>query len=290
MSDYLKGLLITVIGVLIITPDSLLIRLVETDSWTIIFWRSTLSGLAIVLGLLLYYRQNFLQKILGVGWAGLAMAIIWAFGTICFVYSIQTTLVANTLFIISTSPIFAALIAWLVLREAVSRRTWLTIGFSLAGISIIAWGSLRGGGQGSLIGDLAALGTAIAVAITFSIARHNRGISMIPAIGISALIAGAVAFPFAAPLVEVADKALPIILLGLVVAPIGTSLMVIGPRYLPAADVSLLLLLEAILGPLWVWWMLSEYPGIYTLVGGAFVLLTLAISNAVALMRRRKVP
>ena len=290
MSDYLKGLLITVIGVLIITPDSLLIRLVETDSWTIIFWRSTLSGLAIVLGLLLYYRQNFLQKILGVGWAGLAMAIIWAFGTICFVYSIQTTLVANTLFIISTSPIFAALIAWLVLREAVSRRTWLTIGFSLAGISIIAWGSLRGGGQGSLIGDLAALGTAIAVAITFSIARHNRGISMIPAIGISALIAGAVAFPFAAPLVEVADKALPIILLGVVVAPIGTSLMVIGPRYLPAADVSLLLLLEAILGPLWVWWMLSEYPGIYTLVGGAFVLLTLAISNAVALMRRRKVP
>ena len=290
MSDYLKGLLITVIGVLIITPDSLLIRLVETDSWTIIFWRSTLSGLAIVLGLLLYYRQNFLQKILGVGWAGLAMAIIWAFGTICFVYSIQTTLVANTLFIISTSPIFAALIAWLVLREAVSRRTWLTIGFSLAGISIIAWGSLRGGGQGSLIGDLAALGTAIAVAITFSIARHNRGISMIPAIGISALIAGAVAFPFAAPLVEVADKALPIILLGVVVAPIGTSLMVIGPRYLPAADVSLLLLLEAILGPLWVWWMLSEYPGIYTVVGGAFVLLTLAISNAVALMRRRKVP
>ena len=290
MSDYLKGLLITVIGVLIITPDSLLIRLVETDSWTIIFWRSTLSGLAIVLGLLLYYRQNFLQKILGVGWAGLAMAIIWAFGTICFVYSIQTTLVANTLFIISTSPIFAALIAWLVLREAVSRRTWLTIGFSLAGISIIAWGSLRGGGQGSLIGDLAALGTAIAVAITFSIARHNRGISMIPAIGISSLIAGAVAFPFAAPLVEVADKALPIILLGVVVAPIGTSLMVIGPRYLPAADVSLLLLLEAILGPLWVWWMLSEYPGIYTVVGGAFVLLTLAISNAVALMRRRKVP
>lgn len=289
MNDYLKGLLITVIGVLIITPDSLLIRLVETDSWTIIFWRSTLSGLAIMLGLLLYYRQSFLQKIRGIGWAGLAMAFIWAFGTICFVYSIQTTLVANTLFIISTSPIFAALIAWLVLRETVSRRTWLTIGFSLVGISIIAWGSLRGGGQGSLIGDLAALGTAIAVAITFSIARHNRAISMIPAIGISSLIAGAIAFPLAAPLAEVADKALPIILLGLVVAPIGTSLMVIGPRYLPAADVSLLLLLEAILGPLWVWWMLSEYPGVYTLVGGAFVLLTLAISNVVALTRRRKV-
>lgn len=287
MSDYLKGLLITVIGVLVITPDSLLIRLIDADSWTVIFWRSSLSGFAILLGLLLYYRERFLQKMLGIGWSGLAMTFIWAFGTICFVYSIQTTLVANTLFIISTSPIFAALIAWLVLREAVSRRTWLTIGFSLAGIAIIAWGSLSGGGQGSLLGDFAALGTALAVAITFSIARHNRAISMIPAIGISSLIAGAVAFPFAAPLAVSVDKALPIILIGLVVAPIGSSLMVIGPRYLPAADVSLLLLLEAVLGPLWVWWMLSEYPGVYTLVGGVFVLLTLAISNVVALMRRK---
>jgi len=288
MSEYLKGLIITVIGVLVITPDSLLIRLIEADSWTVIFWRNSLSGLAILLGLLVYYRRGFLKKILGIGWAGLAMGIIWALGTFCFVFSIQNTLVANTLFIVSTSPIFAALIAWLVLREAVTRRTWLTIAFSLAGIAIIAWGSMGEDSQGSIIGDLAALVTALAVAISFSIARRNRSISMIPAIGISSVIAGAVAFPFAAPLAESADKIVPIVLIGLLVAPIGASLLVIGPRYLPAADVSLLLLLEAVLGPLWVWWMLDEFPGSYTLIGGAFVLLTLAISNAVALVRRRK--
>ena len=288
MSEYLKGLILTVIGVLVITPDSLLIRLIEADSWTVIFWRNSLSGLAILLGLLVYYRRGFLKKIIGIGWAGLAMGIIWALGTFCFVFSIQNTLVANTLFIVSTSPIFAALIAWLVLREAVTRRTWLTIAFSLAGIAIIAWGSIGEDSQGSIIGDLAALVTALAVAISFSIARRNRSISMIPAIGISSVIAGAVAFPFAAPLAESADKIVPIVLIGLLVAPIGASLLVIGPRYLPAADVSLLLLLEAVLGPLWVWWMLDEFPGNYTLIGGAFVLLTLAISNAVALGRRRK--
>jgi len=107
MSEYLKGLIITVIGVLVITPDSLLIRLIEADSWTVIFWRNSLSGLAILLGLLVYYRRGFLKKILGIGWAGLAMGIIWALGTFCFVFSIQNTLVANTLFIVSTSPIFA---------------------------------------------------------------------------------------------------------------------------------------------------------------------------------------
>ncbi len=287
MNEYLKGLLITLTGVLVITPDSLLIRLIEADSWTVIFWRNSLSGLTILLGLLLYYRRDFLRQLLSIGWAGLAMGVIWALGTICFVYSIQTTLVANTLFIVSTSPIFAALIAWLVLREAVTRRTWLTIAFSLVGIAIIAWGSTEVGSQGSLIGDLAAMGTALAVAISFSIARRNRSISMIPAIGISSIMAGLVALPLAAPLVESADKVWPILLIGFVVAPIGASLLVIGPRYLPAADVSLLLLLEAVLGPLWVWWMLNEFPGIYTLVGGAFVLLTLLVSNTVPLLRRR---
>jgi len=59
MSEYLKGLIITVIGVLVITPDSLLIRLIEADSWTVIFWRNSLSGLAILLGLLVYYRRGF---------------------------------------------------------------------------------------------------------------------------------------------------------------------------------------------------------------------------------------
>jgi len=288
MNDYLKGLMITVIGVLVITPDSLLIRLIDADSWTVIFWRNSLSGFTILLGLLLYYRRDFIPKMLGIGWAGLAMGVVWALGTFCFVFSIQNTLVANTLFIVSTSPVFAALIAWLVLREPVSRRTWLTIAFSLCGIAIIAFGSMGADSQGSITGDLAALVTALAVAISFSIARRNRSVSMIPAIGLSSVVAGLVAFPFAGTLAESADKVIPIVLIGLVVAPLGASLMVIGPRYLPAADVSLLLLLEAVLGPLWVWWMLSEYPGIYTLVGGAFVLMTLAISNVVALMRRKR--
>ncbi|MGB1309796.1 MAG: DMT family transporter [Leucothrix sp.] len=287
MSEYLKGLLLTVVGVLIITPDSLLIRLLEADSWTVIFWRNSLSGLAIFIGLLIYYRGDFFKKMRGIGWAGLIMGVIWALGTFCFVYSIQNTLVANTLFIVSTSPIFAALIAWLILGEIVSRRTWLTIAFSLCGIAIIAWGSLEGDGQGSIVGDLAALVTALAVAISFSIARRNRSVSMIPAIGLSSIMAGLVAFPLAMPIAESIDKAVPILLLGLVVAPIGMSLLVIGPRYLPAADVSLLLLLEAVLGPLWVWWMLKEFPGIYTLIGGAFVLLTLAISNAIPLIKRQ---
>ena len=287
MSEYLKGLLITTIGVLIITPDSLLIRLLDTDSWTTMFLRNFLSGLVVILGLLIYYRRGFVREMKTVGSAGLWMALIWALGTFCFIYSVKTTLVANTLFIVSISPIFAALISWLVLKEPVSLRTWLTIVATLTGIGIIAYGSIKPGGQGNVLGDLAALGTALSVAISFSIARRHKNISMIPAMGIASLFAGIIALPFAAPLSIAPDKIMIVAMMGLFVAPIGSALLIIGPRYLPAADVSLLILLEAVLAPVCVWWALKEFPGYYTLVGGALVLLALAISNGISLWYRK---
>ena len=288
MNDYQKGLLITITGVLVITPDSLLIRLLDTDSWTTMFWRNFLSGVVIMLGLWVYYRSDFLQQVKSIGRAGLLMSVVWAVGTFCFIYSVKTTLVANTLFIVSISPVFAALIAWLVLKEPVSKHTWLTIIATLTGIGIIAYGSMEPGGQGNVLGDIAALGTAIAVAISFSIARHRKSVSMIPALGISSLLAGLVALPFSTALDISMETMIPAALLGLFIAPVGASLLVIGPRYLPAADVSLLILLEAVLAPLWVWWALGEFPGHYTLVGGGLVLMTLAISNSISLWRGRQ--
>ncbi len=292
MNSYLKGFLITLTGVLVITPDALLIRLIEGNSWTVMFWRGLLSGTMITFGLLLYYRKDFWPKLKGVGWPGLALAVIWGISSLCFVYSIKHTLAANTVFIVSTAPVFAALIAWLVLKEKVSTHTWLTIGACLFGIGIIAYGSIAPShgqttAQGSIIGDLAALGAAIAVAITFSIARRYRNVSMIPAMALSAFIAAAIAWPFSAPVVQNSTNFIAIALIGLVVAPLGASLLSIGPRYIPAADVSLLLLLEAVLGPIWVWWVLNEVPNKTTFVGGTFVLLTLFISNTIALLRRR---
>ncbi len=288
MSPYLKGLLITIAGVLVITPDSLLIRLIEGNSWTVVFWRNFLSGIVITLGLLMYHRGEFLNKMRDVGYAGLALAFVWAISTLCFVFSIKNTAVANTLFIVSTSPVFAALIAWWILREKVSSRTWLTILGCLVGISVIALGSIEGSGQASLKGDLAGLGAAIAVATTFSIARHSRGVSMIPAMALSAFFAAYIAFPFSAPVVQDTTNIVSIAIIGLIVAPLGASLLAIGPRYIPAADVSLLLLLEALIGPLWVWWYLNEIPNSYTFIGGTLVLITLFISNGILLLRRRK--
>lgn len=285
-SPYLTGFLITLFGVLTLSPDTLLIRLIEADHWTQLFWRGTLTGTAILVGVTLATRGAALRQLARPRRADIALAVIYGFGNICFVYSATHTLVANTLFILSTSPVFAALIARFVLGETVSLRTVLTIAATLVGIAIIASGSLGGAG-GTISGDIAALGVALSLAATFSIARRQKGRSMVPAVGVGALLAGLTAGLLAPTLLILPEDRLWMGLMGLWVVPVAFACLTSGPRFLPAADVGLLLLLEAIFGPLLVWWFIGEEPGPRTLVGGAIVLGAIALGNLWVLMRGR---
>jgi len=287
MSPYLKGFLITFLGVVIISPDVLLIRLIDAHVYTQLFWRGTLSGTAILLFYLATTRQEFVPNLRALGWPGLWIVTIFTAGTFCFVYSATHTLAANTLFISSTTPAFAALISVVFLSEKVPARTWAAIIVSLGGIAIIASGSSASAG-GSLDGDLAALGAAVAMAAVFSIARANRTASMVPAMGLAGLATGFVAMLLAPTLMVPSDSTLWVALLGLIVVPVGFGLLTTGTRYLPAPDVSLLLLLEAIFGPFLVWLVLAESPGSRTFVGGAVVLGAMAFSNLVVLWDARR--
>lgn len=290
MTPYFKGFLITLIGVLIISPDTLLIRLIDAGTFTQVFWRGLLSGIVVLSGFFLLAGRDAPARLRKVGWSGLWVSLIFSTGTLCFIHSVTHTLVANTLFIASTSPVFAALISIVFLNEPVSRRTWGTIAATLAGIAVIASGSLGsevGGSGGHIDGDLAALGAAIALAATFAIARAKRTSSMVPATGLAGLFSAAIAACLAPTLAVPPEDWLWMALLGLVVAPGGFALLATGPRYLPAPDVSLLLLLEAVLGPLLVWLVLAEYPGGRTLLGGGIVLAAMVISNLIAFRHAR---
>ena len=283
--DRRKGLLITVSGVLVITPDSLLVRLISADEWTILFWRGLLSGIAILLALAIMQRNRFLPGLLAIGRMGLALAVMFSIGTVFFIISLEMTTVANTLFIVSTAPVFAAIMTSVFLHEAVSRRTWVTIAVTLIGVLIIATGSV-GGGPGSLLGDLAALVTAVSVAGTFTVARRFRHVSMVPAMGISGLITALIATAISPPAALSQADTVYLAAMGLAVIPLSFSLMTIGPRYLPAPEVSLILLLEAVLAPFLIWLVLAEYPGNASLLGGAVVLGALFLANLAGLRER----
>ena len=286
LPDHAKGMLITVAGVLAVTPDSLLIRLVSADFMTLMFWRGLLVCLTLAVGLFVVHKAQILAKFAAIGWPGIVFAGLFSLNSFSFVLAVETTTVANTLVLISAAPLFAAIIARLFLQETVRRRTWLAILAATAGIVVIVSGSLGGG---ALLGDLAALVTALGLAIQFNILRRYRAVNMIPAIAVGNLITALVSLPFADTLAIVPMDVLWLGLLGVVVMPVAAALITTGPRYLPAPEVSLILLLETVVGPFLVWLALGEVPSGRAFLGGAIVVAALA-GHATAALRRRPDP
>lgn len=276
LSQSFKGVIITALGVIIISPDGLLTRLITTDHWTIIFWRTFFLSLGMGVITYMVYPRAFWQSYQNIGRAGLLMMVLCSFGTVAFVTAITYTSVANTLIILSTTPLFAVLIG-LLFREAVTLRTGCAIVLVAMGVYVISSGHAD---QGTTwFGDMAAIACAFFLAAGFSVVRYRPGIAVFPVISCGGLLTALLVLPFAQPLSVTQQDMGYLILMGIGVVPIGMALMYIGPKYMPASEVGLILLLEAILGPTWVWLVLGEQPGMRTLVGGGIILVTLMINT-----------
>lgn len=284
-STQAKGLAIVLTGVLIITPDTLLIRLIATDHWTLLVWRGFLMAIGLAALLVAVYRGRTLSIVKAIGVRGLWAAALFSVGTVLFVVALTYTSVANTLIIVASAPFFAALASRIFLRERIARHTWIAIVVALGGIAVLAWDSL---GKSSLLGDLAALGVAVSLGLEFTIVRHARAVNMIPAMAISGVIVGLGALLVTAPAALDATQLGYMLLMGLVVVPVSFALITLGPRYIPAPEVGLMLLLETVLGPFWVWLVIDEAPSALAVAGGAVVVATLAAHSALSLRQQRR--
>lgn len=280
-SQHLKGVIITALGVLIISPDGLLTRLIHTDHWTLIFWRALFLSFGMWMITSMVHPRATWQSYRNMGQPGLLMVVLYSFGTISFIIAITHTSVANTLIILSTTPLFAALIGLLLFRETIELRTWCAIFLVAIGVYVI---SSDGGAEGAtLFGDFAAMSGAFFLAAGFSVVRRRPGISVFPVISCSGLVTAIMILPLAQPLSITQQDLGYLIIMGVYMLPVGTALMYIGPKYIPASEVGLMLLLESVLGPTWVWLALGEQPGMRTLTGGAIILSTLAINTVWAM-------
>ncbi len=278
---HLYGLAITLSGVIILSPDSALIRGITGPALLVTFWRGLLIGLVILGFFLIRQRGRPVELIRGIGWNGLGVACSFAFGTTMFVTAIKYTVVANALIILSGIPLLAALLSLLVLKEHIALRTWLTIAAAMVGMGIIFWDGL---GTGNWVGNLAALGCALAGAIEFVLIRRAKAINLVPAIGVGGLIIAFILVWFVDPWAILPEEYGTLALMGLIVQPLSFALITLGPRYLTAPEVGLIMLLETLLGPLWVWWFHGEVPPTSTYWGGGIVLGALVL-NALSGMR-----
>jgi drug/metabolite transporter (DMT)-like permease len=193
------------------------------------------------------------------------------------------------LIIVAAAPLAAAVFSLIFLGERVAPRTWVAICLTLVGIALLVSGDL---GSGSLLGDLAAFACACCIGGSFTIARHARAVSMVPSLALAGLVTAVAALPVAlllesGPFLFAGPQLGYTLVMGLLVVPVSFALITLGPRYLPAAEGGLLMLLETVLGPLWVWLAIGEYPGDMALAGGALVVATLAGHAAIGSRRAK---
>lgn len=285
MPDHAKGLLLVALGVLVITPDVLLIRLIDTDPWTLSFWRGLLSAVGMVIGLAVLYRRRLPRILYAMGLMGLLIGGFFGLGTVTFVFAITHTTAANTLLIIATGSMFGALFSWLLMRERLRPSTVVAMAGCAVGLVVLVGGDL-GGGRWE--GDLAALATAALAGLTFTLIRKHAVVDMVPALIWGGLVTAAVALPFSAPGAINGEDVGMLVLMGLVIMPLAFALQFLGARYIPAPEVSLLILLEAVLAPLLLWYAIGEDPGPTAIPGGAIVLGTLALHAAWSLRPRAR--
>ncbi|MBO6784059.1 MAG: EamA family transporter [Alphaproteobacteria bacterium] len=280
---HLKGITVTVLGVLVLTPDGLLTSLVEAPTLTQLFWRGLFMGLALSAFLALRYRSAVLREVRRLFTpARIAVGVLFAISSIGWVVAVVTTSVANTLFIVACAPLFSAIFARVFLGVRTSRHTIIAILISLAGMLIIF---AEGLGRGDLLGNLAAMGTAFAWAGMVVILEHARIDDPAPSLALGGFLVAIFAL-VTAPTLAVSGVDLGwIAILGFFILPVSFFLIGLGPQYIPAPEVSLIMLLEAVIGPLWAWIFIAQFPSLQTMIGGAVILVTLAVHFAIGLAR-----
>jgi drug/metabolite transporter (DMT)-like permease len=260
-------------GVLLLSFEGTIVRSLQADQWTILLLRGPLLAAGLALLFRLGWRRGALAGLRAAGGLGLGAAGLFAADNLLFIIALRTTSVANTLVLLATAPIFAGLLGRAVLGERPPARTWGTTVVVLGGVGVIVAGELGHGGH--LLGDLAALGAAGSIAGTLVLIRLGRQVVLLPSMAAGALGAALVAAPLADLGSVGARDGVLLVLVGLVIAPLAFGAILVGPRHLPAQEVSLLMLGETVLGPLWAWLLLGQAPGAATLGGGALIVAAL---------------
>lgn len=256
----------------------------------ITFWRSLFAALTVAAFLLCVRRQG-LRPVWATGWPGLISGSTWAVMYICFMLALTLTTVANTLVVMSVGPLLTALLAWIVLRTPVPRRTWLAIAVATIGM---AW-MFGAGGVGDsavptghhLLGMLIAFAVPVASAINLVTLQKTRAqVDLVPAVFLGGALSAALMLPLAWPLQASATDIALLASLGVFQLGLPCMLMVLAARHLAAPEIALLALLEVVLGPLWAWLGAGEVPAPAALAGGAIVLAALSLNELAGLRQR----
>lgn len=272
------GLGLALAGALILTPDALLMRLSGMDGFQMLGWRGLCMGLIFGTAWALTTRDSRADLRRLAGPTALLIVICHALNATLFPLGIAVSPVAPVLLGVATVPVWSALLARLLHAEATSGATWTAIALVLAGLAYAVTDTGAAALDASaLTGAACGLGVAFALALNFVTLRHHPDLPLLPAIGLGALLAGATGWIVTGPAQMPQGALWAILTASIVILPLSFFALSQASRHTAAANVSLLLLLETVLAPIWVWLGTGEAPSRRMLVGGAIVVVTLAV-------------
>jgi drug/metabolite transporter (DMT)-like permease len=277
-----------IVSSVMISFGALLSRFIEdAGAWQINIHRPWTLG-AVVLGFVVFrYRGDTVDRFRKIGRWGLIGGASLAVAGVAFVQSITTTTVANCLFTLSAIPFITAAFARLFLGERLKRLTLITMIVAGCGVGIMV---ADGIGGGSLYGNLMALVTAVGFSGYAVIVRHNRHIDMLPTLVVSSVFLVGIALVGSGGDWAVSWHDFVLCFLwGGVLSGIGNIMFVYASRHLMAAELTLFMLLEFALGPVWVWWIVNEVPSAYTLVGGSVIMSAVLVRTVGQFSDQRRV-
>ena len=271
MTNHLKGLLIAFLGVLMLTPDPVLVRLADADTFTILFWRGIFFAIGVFVILFATYRKSTFKELKNIGRPGIWIGLLSGIGGVTFIAAIQYTSIAKVLVIISTAPMVVAIISWAIINEKPKLFTWISMVIIVTGIYIVMKGDT---GTLNVMGSALAAISIIAGGYSFALTRKYSNVNMVPAMIVNALVVSCVGLAFSSSFYLPFDSLIYVIAGGILLA-IAFSLITLAPRFIPASEVAMFMPLGTILGILSAWLVINEQPSSSSLLGGTIVVLTL---------------
>jgi len=270
---YRLGILQLVASGFFLSTAGIALRLVEqADGWQILFYRSLALSVTILLILVFQKRSRFFDEFRGLGWNDCLLAVFLGTGFVAYVFALLYNTVANALFIFSCAPFLAGFLGWILLGERVATRTWFAIGAAMAGLAVMVWSELS---VSRYLGTLLALWIPIAYAASIIAVRSSKRDNMLVALCLAGLVAGGLSAIFVTDYDLTSRDLIISLYLGVFQVGAGFTLVVLGARYVPAAQVGLLALVEPVLAPIWVWMGVGEVPSLATVVGGTIIFLAI---------------
>ena len=271
--EHRRGLLLVAGAGVLWSLGGLIFRLIGTDVLTIMCGRA-LAAAALLLGVLaLKTFGRPWAALVGLGRPGFLVAFFFAADSACYMAALHFTTVAHVVVMLSLTPLFAALAAWVAMREAIRPPVAIATVVAFAGVALMVSGNYS---SGAWMGDLLALGVPTLFAVVTVITRRHPGVDLLPAVCLAAILSGLAFLPFARLAGTMPMDLGLMTLLGSIEFGFGLLLYLAGAKLLPAAEATLMSLLETVLAPLWVWMVLAENPGWRAIEGGLVVLVALA--------------